>query len=146
MSNRHVAGPGQFIPKTKLAIMETIKDITLDSECVVITANRVMLSNSTFVDVNMSNISITDANLSDLHIEGAQLGGALFQNIGMAPPDHPMYDPAAQQRPLRFEHCDLHKSSFAHCDLSGVEISGCNIEGLKIDGILISDLLAGLAR
>jgi uncharacterized protein YjbI with pentapeptide repeats len=122
--------------------MEPIKEISLNSECVVITARQVMLSNSTFIDVNMSNISITDANLSDLHIEGAQLGGALFQNIGMAPPDHPMYDPAAEQRPLRFEHCDLHKSTFVRCDLSGIEISGCNIEGLRIDGVLISELLA----
>ncbi|WP_229206043.1 pentapeptide repeat-containing protein [Dyadobacter fermentans] len=122
--------------------METIKEISLNSECVVITAHCVMLSNSTFNDVNMSNISIVDANLSDLHIEGAQLGGAVFENIGMCPPDHPMYDPNAEQRPLLFKHCDLHKSKLVNCDLSGVEISDCNIEGLKVNGILISDLLA----
>lgn len=121
--------------------METIKQITLDSECVVITAHCVMLSNSTFNDVNMSDISITDANLSDLKVEGAQLGGAVFQNIGMCPPDHPMYDPNAEQRPLLFEHCDLHGSKFTGCDLSGVEMSDCNIEGLTINGKLISDLL-----
>lgn len=123
--------------------METIKQITLDSECAVITANRVMLSDSTFNDVNMSNISITDANLSDLKIEGAQLGGAVFENIGMCPPDHPMYDPDAEQRPLLFKHCDLHKSKFVNCDLRGVELSGCNIEGLRINGILISEFLTG---
>jgi len=123
--------------------METIKQITLGSECAVITANRVMLSDSTFNDMNMSNISITDANLSDLKIEGAQLGGAVFRNIGMCPPDHPMYDPNAEQRPLLFEDCDLHKSQFVNCDLRGVEVSGCNIEGLRIDGILVSELLAG---
>ncbi|SEJ82747.1 Pentapeptide repeats (9 copies) [Dyadobacter sp. SG02] len=121
--------------------METIKQISLDSECVVITAHCVMLSNSTFNDVNMSNISITDANLSDLQIEGAQLGGAVFQNIGMAPPDHPMYDPNAEQRPLLFEHSDLHKSQFIDCDLSGVAITSCNIEGMTIDGISVSELL-----
>ncbi|MGV3602397.1 MAG: pentapeptide repeat-containing protein [Dyadobacter fermentans] len=123
--------------------METIKQITLDSECAVITANRVMLSDSTFIDVNMSNISITDANLSDLRIEGAQLGGAVFTNIGMCPPDHPMYDPNAEQRPLRFEQCDLHNSTLTDCDLRGVEISDCNIEGMKINGVLVSELLAG---
>lgn len=123
--------------------METIKQITLDSECVVITAKRVMLSDSIFNDVNMSNISITDANLSDLKIEGAQLGGAVFENIGMCPPDHPMYDPDAEQRPLHFKHCDLHKSKFVNCDLRGVELSGCNIEVFRIDAVLISELLAG---
>lgn len=123
--------------------METIKQISLNSECVVITAQQVMLSDSTFNDVNMSNISITDANLSDLKIEGAQLGGAVFQNIGVCPPDHPMYDPNAEQRPLLFEHCDLHKSRFVACDLSSVQLSGCNIEGMRIDGILVTDLLAG---
>lgn len=123
--------------------MEDIKPISLDSECVVITAHCVMLSNSTFTDVNMSNVSITDANLSDLQIEGAQLGGAVFQNIGVCPPDHPMYDPNAEQRPLLFEHCDLHKSKFVNCDLRGVEFSGCDIEGMRIDGVLISELLAG---
>ncbi|MGG7666152.1 pentapeptide repeat-containing protein [Dyadobacter sp. BHUBP1] len=122
--------------------METIKQITLDSECAVITANRVMLSGSALNDVNMSNISITDANLSDLKIEGAQLGGAVFRNIGMCPSDHPMYDPNAEQRPLLFEDCDLHKSKFVHCDLRGVELSGCNIEGLRIDGVLVSQFLA----
>ncbi|WP_090157673.1 pentapeptide repeat-containing protein [Dyadobacter soli] len=123
--------------------METIKQISLDSECVVINAHCVMLTNSTFNDVNMSNISITDANLSDIKIEGAQLGGAVFQNIGMCPPDHPMYDPNAEQRPLLFEDCDLHKSKFVNCDLRGVELSACNIEGLTVDGVLISELLAG---
>lgn len=121
--------------------METTKQIMLDSECAVITAHRVMLSDSTFNDVNMSNVSITDANLSDLKIEGAQLGGAVFQNVGMCPPDHPMYDPDAEQRPLLFEQCDLHKSKFISCDLSGIEIKDCNIEGLIINGILLSDLL-----
>ncbi|GGN07838.1 hypothetical protein GCM10010967_49340 [Dyadobacter beijingensis] len=127
----------QIFPKS---IME-IRTISLDSECVVITAQDVMLSDSTFNDVNMSNVSITDANLSDLRVEGAQLGGAVFTNIGMPPADHPMFDPNAEQRPLHFEDCDLHKSAFTSCDLSGVEISNCNIEGLTIDGVLVSELL-----
>lgn len=121
--------------------METIKPISLNCECAVINAHQVMLSNSIFNDVNMSNVSITDANLSDLKIEGAQLGGAVFQNIGVCPPDHPMYDPNAEQRPLLFEDCDLHKSRFVKCDLRGVEISDCHIEGLTINGKLVSDLL-----
>ena len=90
----------------------------------------------------MANVKIVNANLSNLEIEGAQLGGAYIHNIGMPPKDHPMYDPDARQRPLRFEDCDLHESAFVNCDLNGVELTDCNIKGLKINGIAIDDLIS----
>ena len=121
--------------------MESPQQIQLQQTCAVIDASDVMLNHSRFNNVSMCDISIVNANLSDLQIEGAQLGGASFRNIGMYPEDHPMYDPTLEQRPLKFEDCDLHKSVLDRCDLSGVEINDCNIKGLKINGILIEELL-----
>jgi hypothetical protein len=118
--------------------METIE---IKEDCKIIIANKAMLNNSDFNDVAMANVKIVNANLSDLEIEGAQLGGAYIHNIGMPPKDHPMYDPEAPQRPLRFEDCDLNNSTFTNCDLSGVELTDCNIKGLKINGIAIEDLI-----
>ena len=111
-----------------------------------IVANKAMLNGSTFHDVAMTNIKIVDANLSDLEIEGAQLGGAYIHNIGMPPKGHPMYNPEAKQRPLRFEDCDLNNSSITNCNLSGVAISDCNLYGMTINGILVEDLLANYKK
>ena len=119
--------------------MDTLE---IKEDCKVIIAKNAMLNNSDFFDVAMTNVKIVNANLSDLEIEGAQLGGAFIHNIGMPPKDHPMYDPEARQRPLRFEDCDLHGSTFTNCDLGGVELTDCNIRGMKIDGIAIDDLLS----
>ena len=119
--------------------MDTIE---IREDCKVIFAKNAMLNNSIFFDVAMANVKIKDANLSDLEIEGAQLGGAYIHHVGMPPKDHPMYDPEAHQRPLRFEDCDLHASAFINCDLNGVELTGCNINGLKINGIAIDDLIS----
>ena len=118
--------------------METIE---IKEDCKIIIANKAMLNNSDFFDVAMANVKIVNANLSDLEIEGAQLGGAYIHNIGMPPKDHPMYDPNARQRPLRFDDCDLNNSTFTNCDLSCVELPNCNIKGLKINGIDIEDLI-----
>jgi len=123
--------------------MDTIE---IKEDCKVIVAKNAMLNNSDFFDVAMTNVKILNANLSDLEIEGAQLGGAFIHNIGMPPKGHPMYDPEARQRPLRFEDCDLHGSTFTNCDLSGVELTDCNIKGMKIDGIAIDDLLSTYAK
>jgi len=102
---------------------------------------RVMLKDCLFQDVMMAGTRIMDANLSDLEIEGAQLGGAYIHNIGMPPKGHPMYDPQAKMRPLKFEDCNLEGSVLENCNLSGVELKDCNIQGLKIDGVDISVLL-----
>lgn len=99
------------------------------------------MDRSHFRDVSAKNIKITDANLSDLEIEGAQLGGAYIHNIGMPPKGHPMYNPEARQRPLKFENCDLKNSTFTDCNLSGVIIDDCKLSGMKINGILVEDLL-----
>lgn len=99
------------------------------------------MDNSTIVDVSAKNVKISDANLSDLEIEGAQLGGAYIHNIGMPPEGHPAYNPAAKQRPLKFENCDLNSSVITDCNLSGVLISNCNLTGMTINGILLEDLL-----
>ncbi|MEO5581260.1 MAG: pentapeptide repeat-containing protein [Saprospiraceae bacterium] len=95
-----------------------------------------------FEDVTLAGSKITNANLSDLEIEGAQLGGAFIHNIGMPPKGHPMYDPVAKQRPLKFENCDLSGSVIQDCNLSGVELRQCTLSGMSIDGILIEDLIA----
>jgi len=116
----------------KIEITEAIK---------VIIAKRAMLNDSNFRDVAMMNVKIVDANLSDLEIEGAQLGGAYIHNIGMPPKGHPMYNPEAKERPLKFEDCDLNNSTITNCNLSGVAISDCNLSGATIDGIPIGDLL-----
>ncbi|HTD39170.1 MAG TPA: pentapeptide repeat-containing protein [Mucilaginibacter sp.] len=118
-----------------------MEKIEIKEDCKIIIANKAMLDNSDFFDVAMTNVKIANANLSDLEIEGAQLGGAFIHNIGMPPKDHPMYDPEARQRPLRFEDCDLHGSTFNNCNLSGVELTDCNIKGMKINGILIESLI-----
>jgi uncharacterized protein YjbI with pentapeptide repeats len=99
------------------------------------------INNAHIQDVSATDVKIVDANLSDLEIEGAQLGGAYFHNIGMPPKGHPAYDPAARQRPLKFENCDLNASTITDCDLSNVNISDCNLKGMKINGILVEDLL-----
>jgi len=99
------------------------------------------MDNSTIVDVSAKNVKISDANLSDLEIEGAQLGGAYIHNIGMPPEGHPAFDPAAKQRPLKFENCDLNSSVITDCNLSGVAISDCNLAGMTINGILVENLL-----
>lgn len=102
---------------------------------------NVCLDGSGFNNISMMQTRISDANLSDLEIDGAQLGGAFIHNIGMPPEGHPYYDPAAKQRPLRFEHCDLQNSRIANCDLRGVELMDCKMEGMKINGIAVDDLL-----
>jgi uncharacterized protein YjbI with pentapeptide repeats len=61
----------------------------------------------------------------------------------MPPEGHTAYDPAAKQRPLRFEDCDLNHSTINNCNLQGVAIADCNINGMTINGILIKDLLNG---
>jgi len=104
-----------------------------------------------FDDVSMQGIRIADANLSDLEIDGAQLGGAYIHNIGMPPAGHPMHDPNARQRPVRFEDCDLRGSEWSDCNiiggritdcnLSGVEIKDCNLDGMTINGIPVAELL-----
>ncbi|MBL4675141.1 MAG: pentapeptide repeat-containing protein [Mucilaginibacter sp.] len=92
-------------------------------------------------DVAATNVLIDNANLSDLEIKNAQLGGAYIHNIGLPPASHPYYDPNAEQRPLRFDDCDLHGSSITNCNLSNVSISNCNLIGMTIDGIPVEDLL-----
>lgn len=119
--------------------METIE---LKEACKAIAARKAMLNNSEFFDVTMTNVKIVNANLSDQEIEGAQLGGAYIHNVGMPPQDHPMYNPVARQRPLRFEDCDLNNTTFTKCDLNGVELTDCNIKDLKINGILIEELIS----
>jgi len=99
------------------------------------------INNAHIQDVSATGVKIVDANLSDLEIEGAQLGGAYIHNIGMPPKGHPAYNPAAKQRPLKFENCDLNGSTITNCDLSNVNISDCNLKGMKINGILVEDLL-----
>lgn len=118
-----------------------MEKIEIKEDCKIIIAHKAMLNDSDFFDVAMANVKIVNANLSDLEIEGAQLGGAFIHNIGMPPKDHPMHDPEARQRPLRFEDCDLHGSIFTNCDLSRVELADCKIKGLRINGILIEDLI-----
>lgn len=99
------------------------------------------MNNVSIEDVCATGLKIMDANLSDLEIEGAQLGGAYIHNIGMPPEGHPNYDPAAKQRPLKFENCDLNGSTISDCNLSNVSISDCNLSGMRINGILVDDLL-----
>ena len=99
------------------------------------------INNSYIEDVSATGVTIVDANLSDLEIKYAQLGGAYIHDIGMPPKGHPAYDPAAKQRPLKFENCDLNGSTISNCDLSNVNISDCNLAGMRINGILVEELL-----
>src|ERR1700750_3344782 len=91
-----------------LKIAQTKK--ALDISCTVIDDSKITqgcMARGYFNDISAKNVKIINANLSDLEIEGAQLGGAYIHNIGMPPEGHPMYNPAAKQRPLKFENCDL---------------------------------------
>jgi len=94
-----------------------------------------------FENVTLARSTIKDADLSDLEIDGAQIGGAYFHHIGMPPEGHPLHDPQAQQRPAKFEHCDLNNSTLANCNLTNVKINSCNITGMTINGILVEELL-----
>ncbi|HTI93126.1 MAG TPA: pentapeptide repeat-containing protein [Puia sp.] len=107
---------------------------------------KVMLKDCLFQDVMMAGARVKDANLSDLEIDGAQLGGAYIHNIGMPPKGHPLHDPQAKMRPLKFEDCNLEGSRIQDCNLSAVELINCNIKGLKIDGIDVSAALAEYRR
>jgi len=126
----------------RLEIIETKKILDVkrtsieDSEFEMICMDR-----SYFKDVSARHVKITDANLSDLEIEGAQLGGAFIHNIGMPPKGHPMYNPEAKQRPLKFGNCDLNNSTITNCNLTRVIIDDCNLNGMKINGILVEELL-----
>jgi len=128
--------------------METIeikqKTVTLhvSESCIDTPAfTKVKLTGARFFDVAMDNVTIRDANMSDLEIEYAQLGGAYIHNIGLPPVGHPMHRPGEKMRPMRFEDCQLTKSTFTNCDLEGVEITDCNLAGMKINGILVEELL-----
>jgi uncharacterized protein YjbI with pentapeptide repeats len=94
-----------------------------------------------FEDVTMAGTKITNANLSNLEIDGAQMGGAYIHNIGMPPEGHPFYNASAKQEPLRFENCDLSKTTFTNCNLNGIDISDCNLDGMKINGVMVMELL-----
>ena len=107
----------------------------------VLKVKQAMIDGSSFSDVSAKNIKITDANLSGLEIEGAQIGGAFIHNIGMPPKGHPMYNPDARQRPVRFENCDLNNSTITNCNLENLVIGDCNVTGMKINGVLLEDLL-----
>jgi len=82
---------------------------------------------------------------------GAQLAGAYIHNVGMPPKGHPMYNPEARQRPLRFEDCNLAGTTITDCNLSNVVIddcnltdvviNDCNLAGMTINGILVEELL-----
>jgi uncharacterized protein YjbI with pentapeptide repeats len=118
-----------------------IEVIRIKETIVVLKVKRAMIDGSSFEDISAKNLKITDANLSDLEIEGAQIGGALIHNIGMPPKGHPMYDPDARQRPVRFENCDLRDTTISNCNLENLVINDCNITGVKINGVLLADLL-----
>ena len=118
-----------------------MEKIEIKEDCKNNKTQKTMLNDSYFNDVAMMNVKIVNANLSDLEIEGAQLGGAFIHNIGGPPEGHPAYDPDFNQRPLRFEDCDLHGSTITNCNLSGVAINNCNLAGMTIDGVLVEELL-----
>lgn len=125
-----------------VVIKETQK--VLDVKCALLNGSafeQMMMNNASFKDVCITGLKIEDANLSDLEIKYAQLGGAYIHDIGMPPEGHPAYDPAAKQRPLKFENCDLQGSTITDCNLSGVSITDCDIAGMKINGIDVEDLL-----
>lgn len=94
-----------------------------------------------FSNVDLSGTKIEDANLSNFEIDGAQIGGASFKNIGVPPEGHPLYQPIGQQKPVKFEACDLNGSQFSDSNLTNVDIVDCVTTGMKIDGILVTDLL-----
>ncbi|MFB0494533.1 uncharacterized protein YjbI with pentapeptide repeats [Mucilaginibacter sp. OAE612] len=125
-----------------IVIKETQK--VLDVKCALLNGSafeQMMMNNASFKDVCITGLKIEDANLSDLEIKYAQLGGAYIHDIGMPPEGHPAYDPAAKQRPLKFENCDLQGSSITDCNLSGVDITDCDLNGMKINGIDVDELM-----
>jgi uncharacterized protein YjbI with pentapeptide repeats len=100
----------------------------------------VMLSKGHFENVDMTGTKVMNANLSDLEIEGAQLGGAYIHNIGMPPKGHPLYDPAAKMRPVKFEDCYLADSTFHNCNLSGLTLTDCNLNGAALTDCNLSSV------
>ncbi|SDE32750.1 Uncharacterized protein YjbI, contains pentapeptide repeats [Mucilaginibacter pineti] len=100
------------------------------------------LSNVAITNVNIQDLKIHDADLTGLEISNARLGGAYIHNIGMPPKGHPAYKEGAQQRPLRFEDCNLQGTTITDCNLSNVAITDSNTTGMTINGILLADLLS----
>ena len=125
-----------------MEIRETKEQLTVNNACIDGSAfTDVSLKDCIFDNVTLAGVKITNANMSDLEIDGAQLGGAYIHHIGMPPEDHPQYDPAAKQRPLRFEDCELEGSVFEKCNFKNTKLNSCNLEGMKIDGIEVNELL-----
>lgn len=126
----------------QLDLIETTKILNVKRSVLMNSAFETFcMDGSTMTDVSAKNLKITDANLSDIEIQYAQLGGAYIHDIGLPPEGHPAYDPTAQQRPLKFENCDLNSSVITDCNLSGVSVSDCNLASMTINGILVEDLL-----
>jgi len=117
------------------------KEITIKQTATLLTVQQAMLDGSTFNDVSFKHVKITNADMSDLEIEGAQLGGAFLHNIGLPPTGHPLHNPNAKQRPLRFEDCDLNGLTLTNCNLGGAALTNCNTKGMTINGILVDDLM-----
>lgn len=128
---------------TEVIVIKEAQKI-LDVKCAMLngsTFEQMMMNNASFRDVCITSLKIEDANLSDLEIKYAQLGGAYIHDIGMPPEGHPAYDPAAKQRPLKFENCDLQGSTITDCNLSDVNITDCDLNGMKINGINVAELI-----
>ncbi|WP_078554092.1 pentapeptide repeat-containing protein [Bacillus alkalicellulosilyticus] len=126
----------------RLEIIEATKVLNVKNAC--LDGSRFEccgLEHMHFENVSLARTKITDANLSDLEIDGAQIGGAFIHNIGLPPEDHPLYDPNAKHRGVRFDNCNLENSQITNSNLSGVEISGCELSGMKINGTLVLELL-----
>lgn len=132
MENTSSANGQMNFNDKRLKLFEVVKVLDVERACI---------DNSQFNDISAISVKITNANLSDLEIEGAQIGGAYIHNIGLPPEGHPAYDPKDEQRPVRFEECDLHNSTITNCNLSGIEINDCNLAGMKINGVLVEEML-----
>lgn len=111
------------------------------------------LRKSKFTDVNLNEVNITntsmqralitnvniretvfgDIRMDDIEICHASLGAAYFHdtNLGWF----------SEEKPIKFERCDLKGSKIIDTDLSNVEIEGCNIKNMKIDGISVEEMI-----
>jgi uncharacterized protein YjbI with pentapeptide repeats len=111
------------------------------------------LKKSRFTNVNMNEINISDASIQEATVTNVNMAGTLFGDVRMDDIEvcHASIGGAYfhdtnlgwfnEDKPVKFERCDLKGTKIINSDLSNTEIEGCNIKNMKIDGIAVEEMV-----